>query len=172
MWGRRAARPSRSAETSASGGRRSPLAVFSHRSPRRGHRTNRCCRSSSSPGQNGQWGDGTHPRRNRWARVLVLPRRRIQKNTRTRGGAKFAQLISWWRNAARSVKRKVDVPSPEFLRRPEGDQPAIGGCREAKTTQLSTQVAKLGFRATRDRTETYGEPALTTSDNVASGERQ
>jgi hypothetical protein len=92
--GRRAASPCSRSEISASGGRQRPSALSAHRGLSRGQRTNRCSRSSRTPGQNGQWGDDTHPRRNRWARVLVRPRHMIQKNTRTRGGTKFTQLTS------------------------------------------------------------------------------
>jgi hypothetical protein len=77
--GRPAVRPCSKSETSTSDGRRRPSAVSAHKGTSRGQWTNRCSRSSRTSGQNRQWGDGTHPRRNRWARVLVRLSRMIQK---------------------------------------------------------------------------------------------
>jgi hypothetical protein len=88
-------RPSRRLGRSVSPRGRIEGEMMPHKGRRRGQQTNRCVTLSVWPGQNGQSGEGTQPRRCSIARVLVYWRRRIQKNTRTLSGAKQSQLMSW-----------------------------------------------------------------------------
>jgi hypothetical protein len=95
ICGRSSERPSRRDDRSAPACRLPEGEMMLHRGRRRGQQTNKCDTSSVCPGQNGQSGEGTQPRRCSSERVLVFWRRKIQKKTRTLSGAKQAQLMSW-----------------------------------------------------------------------------
>jgi hypothetical protein len=95
ICGRSSERPSRRVGKSLASFRLPEGETMFHTGRRRGQQTNRCAVFSVCPGQNGQSGESTQPRRCSIARVLVFWSRRIQKNTRTLSGAKQSQLVSW-----------------------------------------------------------------------------